>query len=594
MLRMTQAPWVLLLMSATLAVAHDRDRIAWVHLDRTLGLYLSDADGRNERALLAGSASSYNPSFSADGRWIVFTSERFGSAHIFRVHPDGSGLERLTDNPAFDDQGVLSPDGRMLAFVSTRDGGNANIWLQPVGTKARAVNLTGSRAGNFRPSWSPDGSWIAFSSDRDAQRGRYIRANGAPAWELMQTTAIYIVHPDGSGLRRLTPLDGDAGSPRWSADGRRVIFYEVTDVEAMRHSGGIRTRIVSIDIDGGARQVHSNGEKLALSPAYVSAVEIGYAVKERRQAHETSLVYSSGHEGPAGADNASWSPDGSLVVYDKDVPGDRAWMDARVSRDPRYELIGGEAFSTDFIGISSASRQIIYPSGRPYSQLNLVSFDGTVSRLIFGAGAEQREIGSVALSHDGRTVAIQVGGNFRRPVEPAQIAIMASDGSGLRMVTHDGNNNGFASFSPDDEHLVYRALGPERGLRIVGLASGNVIKLTNGWDDFPAWSPRGDLIAFTGFETGDFEIYTIHPDGTGLKQLTHTRGNDAHAVWSPDGRWLAFCSSRAGFKDEFPLSREVQPYGDIFVMHADGTDARQLTDNQWEELVLAWLAPAAK
>jgi len=570
--------------------AASRQKIAWSHLDRNLGLYLSDADGRNERALLPGSGSNYNPSFSLDGRWIVFTSERFGSADIFRVHPDGSGLERLTDSPAFDDQGELSPDGRMVAFVSTRDGGTANIWLLDTRTKD-ATNLTNNHAGNFRPRWSPDGRWIAFSSDRDTHPGRYIRANGAAAWELMQTTAIYIVHPDGSGLKRLTPLDQDAGSPQWSRDGRRIVFYEVTDVEAMRHSKGLLTRITSIDIYTGARRVHSDGKQLALSPAYVSDTEIGYTVKPRRTAREASLAYTSGRQGPIGAENPSWSPDGSSVAYDRDVPLEHQWMEFRASLDPRYELIGGTAFSTDFVGVSSSGEHIVYPSGRPYSQLNFVASDGTGSRVIFGAGVGMREIGSVALSADGRNVAIQLGGNFRRPVEPAQIAIMGSDGSGLRQVTHDDNNNGFPSFSPDGEQLVYRALGPAQGLRILSLTNGRIFKLTDGWDDFPVWSPRGDRIAFTGFETGDFEIYTIRPDGTGLEQLTRTHGNDAHPVWSPDGRWLAFCSSRAGFKDEFPLSREVQPYGDIFVMRADGTEVRQITDNQWEELVLAWIAP---
>jgi TolB protein len=117
------------LVNPAFAAATPRERIVWSPLDRTLGLYVSDADGRNERPFLAGSGSNYNPSYSRDGRWIVFTSERFGSADIFRVHPDGSGLERLSDSPAFDDQGALSPDGRTLAFVSTRDGGTANIWL---------------------------------------------------------------------------------------------------------------------------------------------------------------------------------------------------------------------------------------------------------------------------------------------------------------------------------------------------------------------------------------------------------------------------------------------------------------------------------
>ena len=57
----------------------------------------------------------------------MFTSERNRSADIYRAHPDGTGLERLTDDPSFDDQAALSPDGRTVAFVSSRSG-HAEIW----------------------------------------------------------------------------------------------------------------------------------------------------------------------------------------------------------------------------------------------------------------------------------------------------------------------------------------------------------------------------------------------------------------------------------------------------------------------------------
>jgi Tol biopolymer transport system component len=97
------------------------------------------------------------------------------------------------------------------------------------------------------------------------------------------------------------------------------------------------------------------------------------------------------------------------------------------------------------------------------------------------------------------------------------------------------------------------------------------------------------LIAFTSWRNGDFDVYTIRPDGTGLKQLTSTPGNDAHSSWSPDGEHLMFSSSRFGFKDEGPLSDDQpQPYGEIFVMRADGAEQRPLTGNQWEDGPGTW------
>lgn len=99
---------------------------------------------------------------------IVFTSERNGSADIYRSRWDGSGLERLTDHAASDDQGVLSPDGEALAFVSSRSG-QADVWVMDLKTRALR-NLTDSACGDFRPAWSPDGRTIAFSSDRDSKQ----------------------------------------------------------------------------------------------------------------------------------------------------------------------------------------------------------------------------------------------------------------------------------------------------------------------------------------------------------------------------------------------------------------------------------------
>ena len=153
--------------------------------------------GKNEHAL-PHRESEYSPTLTPDGKWIVFTSERSGQSDIYRMHPDGSGLEQLTDDPAFDDQGALSPDGKSLAFISTRGEGFANLWLLDIASH-KYTNLTKSRSGNFRPSWSPDGRWIAFSSDRDANPGRF-----PGQWEHLQSTGIYLIHPDGTGLRRLT------------------------------------------------------------------------------------------------------------------------------------------------------------------------------------------------------------------------------------------------------------------------------------------------------------------------------------------------------------------------------------------------------
>ena len=143
----------------------------------------------------------------------------------------------------------------------------------------------------------------------------------------------------------------------------------------------------------------------------------------------------------------------------------------------------------------------------------------------------------------------------------AQVAILNVDGTGFHLVTWGPNNNAFASFSPDGRRIVYRTAGPDgQGLRIMNLADRSVTPLTAEYDNFPVWSPRGDLIAFVRNIGGDFEVMTVHPNGKDVSQLTHTHGNEAHLAWSPDGERLLFTSSRMGFKDEALYTGSPRPF----------------------------------
>ena len=216
-----------------------------------IGLFIASADGTGERPLLPSPGIDYDAVWSPDGSSIVFTSDREGSADLFRVKPDGTGLERLTDSPAYDDQAAFSPDGKQIVFVSTRSGGTADLWAMDVQTR-RAKALTSGPAGDFRPSWSPDGTWIAFSSDRGSTLPS---AHGR--WERLHVVDLYVIHPDGSGLKRITEHGNFCGSPKWQPDSRRVIAYCMTAEQTLANrraapEPGNDTRLVAIDIATGA------------------------------------------------------------------------------------------------------------------------------------------------------------------------------------------------------------------------------------------------------------------------------------------------------------------------------------------------------
>ncbi|HKB96400.1 MAG TPA: hypothetical protein VKB94_06085 [Rhizomicrobium sp.] len=571
------------------------DKILVARLGPTkAALYLSQADGSGEHALLPPGTFDYNASWSPKGDWIAFTSERKGSADLYRVHPDGGGLEQLTADPAYDDQAAFSPDVKQLVFVSTRAAGFANLWILDLATH-KAHALTSGHGGDFRPAWSPDGQWIAFSSDRDSNlpdaKGR---------WERLHIASIYVVHPDGSGLKRLTARDGNfCGSPKWSADSKKLIAYCMIGQDTWDNRVGqdqTDDTLNEIDVATGAVSAVAAASGTKEAPIFLPSGDIGYL---RRDKAQPGVSYTSGGRGPAGRDvrMPSWSPDGKQVVYGRftteRIPEPiRLW-----SRNPKFEL-----YTTTFLPAVDAAHGRIATSSPAGGKFHLYVMEtGKPARSIL----ERPDlIIAPQWSADGKQIVAGVGlfsafldfslGN-KKPVDPvnggAQVAMLNGDGSGFQLLTSGANNNAFPSFAPDGKHIVYRTAGPEgQGLRIMTIADRSVTKLTAEWDNFPLWSPRGDRIAFVRRNSaGDFQVFAISPDGSGLRQLSHTHGNDAHLAWSRDGERLLFATSRMGFKDEALYTEAPQPYGEIFVMRADGTNVQQLTDDQWEQGGPAWL-----
>jgi TolB protein len=569
-------------------------------------LFIAAADGTDERPLLAAPDNDYNPVWAPDGKSLVFTSDRNGSADLYTVNPDGSGLTRLTTETSYDDQAAFSPDGSQLVFVSTRGKGTANLWILDLATK-NVKELTSGPGGDFRPSWSPDGKWIAYSSGHGItppfSEGR---------WERLQLIDIYIIHPDGSGLKKLTTTGNFCGSPKWASDNQRIVTYCMTAQQTMQArqtnpDAGSITRLVSIDINTAASTDLPAGPGVKMNPSPLAAGETGY-VRKDGGADTAGIYYTSGKRGPRGAiRTASWSPDGKRVVFWRRVTVQASPVRRMYSRNPDYELslVGrsptfspsGKQFVTQSLPVSNPTLSALTVTTPETGRVDIVYQDKSRNVLAGGwspAGDKLIfSVGMFAAFFDGFHL------KFLQPGERveggAQVAIVNADGTGFQELTSGEANSGFPSFSPDGKRLVYRTFSRKgNGLRIMNLETKETTALTNEYDNFPLWSPRGDPIMFARLSGGNYnaggsyDIYTIKPDGTGLKRLTNGKGNDAHMSWSSDGQYIAFASSRMGFKDESTYTDAPQPYGEIFVMRSDGTGVEQLTDDQWEEGTPGW------
>src|SRR5207247_1493811 len=230
---------------------------------------------------------------------------------LYIANGDGSGERPLLASSSFDYNASFSLDGHWIVFPSARAGsGQAAIYRI-----------------------SPDGRWIAFTSDRHYPFRPH--REPVPGWEHPQELSIYIIQADGQGLRRLTMAGVTTGSPKWSPDGRRIVFYELptewTFAARIQAQGQVTSQIVSFDVASGARKVHTSGPGLKVSPQYMTADRIAYVVKASPQPAETGLAFTTGDRGAGGSfRNPSWSADGKLVVYQK------ADFTARPQNQPLY------------------------------------------------------------------------------------------------------------------------------------------------------------------------------------------------------------------------------------------------------------------
>ncbi len=158
-----------------------------------------NADGTEQRRLAAG----VSPAWSPDGSLIAFAGASGASGILSVIRPDGTGLRALPHTEG-GEYPSWSPDGTRIAFNSNLTGDHVMYVAQADGSKV--VDL--SRAGEgWQVDWSPDGRFILFTSHRD-HTDNY--------------TDVYMMRPDGSGVRRLTHQR--AHTPACSPDGEHIVF----------------------------------------------------------------------------------------------------------------------------------------------------------------------------------------------------------------------------------------------------------------------------------------------------------------------------------------------------------------------------------
>jgi TolB protein len=172
----------------------DTDFIFSSSKDGNPDLYIMSMEGSDMRKLTSSNSIEVSPSVSPDSKYIAFVSDRGGSPQIYLMRNDGSDVRRITFEGSYNTSPSWSLKGDRIAFTGRR-GANQILVVNSDGTGL--IQLT-TQGNNEDPSFSPDGRYITFSSDRDGVRG------------------IYIMRANGDSQKRITPRKLRAFSPRWS------------------------------------------------------------------------------------------------------------------------------------------------------------------------------------------------------------------------------------------------------------------------------------------------------------------------------------------------------------------------------------------
>ena len=159
------------------------------------------------------------------------------------------------------------------------------------------------------------------------------------------------------------------------------------------------------------------------------------------------------------------------------------------------------------------------------------------------------------------------------------IYVMDSDGKNQRRVTTHAADDRHPAWSPDGRRIAFESNRNAGYIQIwaIDADGANPIRLTSGvWDQNPDWSPNGREIAYQAYrkkaldvdvEERNYEVYVMDADGSNKRQLTDRQEFDGHPSWSPDGKWIIF------------TSRRENRIAEIYVMEADGRNQKRLTQN---------------
>lgn len=418
---------------------------------------------------------------------------------------------QITAGTSLDIYPAFSPDGNFVAYTSDRSG-SFEIYVKPLAPGANEIQLTSDGQQNFQPAFSPDGKFIAF----------YSKARGG----------IWTIPATGGKTKQLTTF---GSRPAWSPDGKLIAFQSnpMTDLGASALPAIEPSTIWTISAQGG----------------------------EPTQLTRTGNP-SGGHGSPA------WSPDGRRVVFcASDLVVSSAWT---VSGKDGGDLtqVAKETFLVDAV-YAPDGESIYYGANYGLWKIRVSTATGeAVGEPIELANTSPSRFRHFAVSADGKRIAyvpLLLSSNLRSlPVSPAT---NEATGESVPLAANRRYRNAIPSFSPDGKKIAYQSftVGDQIDIWQMDADGKNAAQITTEGGFNPSWFPDDERVIFSSNRQGKWQAWTTNLK-TGQDKFLLDFGEDEvkYLRLSPDGRQIAFNSKKGGTIN-------------VAVIPIEGGAARQLT-----------------
>ncbi len=450
---------------------------------------------------------------------------------------------------------AISPDGSMVAYVAGPQG-QMQLYVRQLGGERDILPTEGVSGHHRWPKWSPDGSRIAFQTLGSSGWSIHV----VPSLGGIPTPLVRPDSAGGARFSsgRLTSGQG-ANSPTWSPDGSAIAYGVDGSLYTRSLAGGEATKLVdystiSTDFPAG---IHSpswspDGSRIAyvagaftylFSPNNFGNIRISSVWVVPVAGGEPVRVTG----GQALVQSPTWTPDGESLLFVSNRDGKRDIHRVRVGKSGA-PIGEPERLTTDLdahtITLSQDGQTLAYsaftfrsnvwsvaiPTGGPVS----VSTAQPVTN-------ENQVIESVGVSRDGRWLAFDSNRSGNQ-----DIFKMPAGGEEVQQLTTHASNDFGPAWSPDGSEIAFYSLrnGP-RDIYVMSADGGTRQRVTNApWQEiYPDWSPDGDQLVFWG----DGSIWVVSRDDDGTRWGETRKISDGGIPrWSPDGNFIAYSALTPG------------------------------------------------